>query len=68
MPQILLDKTHPPIIQAAINLGDWLLSLENLSEQDKTAIKAVQDALQKLPEIDDDILAMYGFSFERGDA
>tara|TARA_R110002073_G_scaffold65591_4_gene163849 strand:- start:6743 stop:7279 length:537 start_codon:yes stop_codon:yes gene_type:complete len=68
MPHILLDKTHPPIIQAAINLGDWLLSLENLSEQDKTAIKAVQDALQKLPEIDDDILAMYGFSFERGDA
>lgn len=68
MPHILFDKTHPPIIQAAINLGDWLLSLENLSEQDKNAIKAVQDALKKLPEIDEDILAMYGFSIERGDA
>lgn len=68
MPHILLDKTHPLIIQAAINLGDWLLTLEDLSVQDKTAIKAVQDALKKLPEIEEDILAMYGFSFERGDA
>lgn len=68
MSHILLDKTHPPIIQAAIQLGDWLLSLENLTEQDKTAIKAVQQALQKLPEVEEDILAMYGFSFERGDA
>ncbi|MDO8825016.1 hypothetical protein [Methylophaga sp.] len=68
MPHILLDKTHPPIIQAAINLGDWLLTLENLSDEDKSAIKAVQDALKKLPEIDEDILAMYGFSIERGDA
>lgn len=68
MPHILLDKTHPPIIQAAINLGDWLLTLEDLSVQDKTAIKAVQQALKKLPEIDEDILAMYGFSFERGGA
>jgi len=68
MPHILLDKTHPPIIQAAINLGDWLLTLENLSDEDKSAIKAVQVALKKLPEIDEDILAMYGFSIERGDA
>lgn len=68
MSHILLDKAHPPIIQAAIQLGDWLLSLENLTEQDKTAIKAVQQALQRLPEVEEDILAMYGFSFERGDA
>jgi hypothetical protein len=68
MPHILLDKTHRAIIQAAINLGDWLLTLENLSVQDKAAVKSVQDALKKLPEIDGDILAMYGFSIERGDA
>lgn len=68
MPHILLDKTHPSIIQAAINLGDWLITLENLKDEDKSAIRSVQDALKKLPEIDDDILAMYGFSIERGDA
>lgn len=67
MPHILLDKTHPTIIQAAIHLGDWMITLENLTEEDKTAIKGVQEALKKLPAIDDDILAMYGFSIERGD-
>lgn len=67
MPHILLDKNHLPVIQAAIHLGDWMITLENLTEADKTAIKAVQEALKKLPQIDDDILAMYGFSIERGD-
>lgn len=67
MTQILLDKSHQPIINAAIQLGDWLLALDNLMDADKAAIKAVQATLKKLPEIDGGTLAMYGFSIERGD-
>ena len=66
MTQILLDKSHQSLIKAAIQLGDWLLTLGNVTEADSAAIKAVQAALKKLPEIDDGTLAMYGFSIERG--
>jgi|SRR5690554_1673843 len=67
MTHILLDKNHQPLIAAAIQLGDWLLTLGNLTDADKDAIKAVQTALKKLPEIHDRTMAMYGFSIERGD-
>ena len=67
MAKILLDNAHKPIIKAAIKLGDWLLSLKNLTEQDKNAVMSVQRALNKLPKINDGMLAMYGFSIERGD-
>lgn len=67
MPHIHLDKAHSKIIHEAIMLGDWLITLDKLSNEDKKAINAVQLALQNLPEIQNDILGMYGFSIERGD-
>jgi hypothetical protein len=67
MANILPDKSHKKLIKSAIDLGDWLLSLEGLSQQDEQAIKAVQKALNKLPKINDGTLAMYGFSLEQGD-
>lgn len=67
MANILLDKSHKVLIQSAIKLGDWLLDLDGLSQQDAEAIQAVQKALNKLPKINDGTLAMYGFSLEQGD-
>lgn len=67
MANILVDKSHKKLIKSAIDLGDWLLSLEGLSHQDMQAIKAVQQSLDKLPKINDGTLAMYGFSLEQGD-
>lgn len=67
MTHIQLNDIHQPLLQAAIHLGEWLLMLEGLAEQDKSAIKNVQSALLKLPAIEDDTLAMYGFSIEQGD-
>lgn len=67
MTHIQLNDTHQPILQAAIHLGEWLLMLDGLTEQEKSAIKNVQSALLKLPIIEDNTLAMYGFSIEQGD-
>ncbi|WP_438970672.1 hypothetical protein [Methylophaga sp.] len=67
MANILLGKTHKSLIKAAIGLGNWFLSLEQLSEQDKQAVKQIQSALEKLPKVNDGTLAMYGFSIEKGD-
>lgn len=67
MANILLDKSHKKLIKSAIDLGDWLLSLEGLSNEDEQAIKAVQKSLNKLPKINDGTLAMYGFSLEQDD-
>jgi hypothetical protein len=67
MANILLDKTHKPLLNTASRLGDWLLSLDALSAEDKQAVKAVQLALNKLPKINDGTLAMYGVSLEQGD-
>lgn len=66
MANILLDKSHKPLIKAASRLGDWLLSLDALSDEDKQAVRAVQKALEKLPKLNDGTLAMYGFSLEQG--
>ncbi|MCX4189000.1 hypothetical protein [Methylophaga sp. OBS3] len=68
MPHIKLTQDHQPLLQTAIALGDWLLALDGLSEQDQQAIKNVQAALQVLPVLSSDTLAMYGFSIERGDS
>jgi hypothetical protein len=66
MANILVDTSHKPLIKAASRLGDWLLSLDALSVEDKQAVKAVQKALEKLPKLNDGTLAMYGFSLEQG--
>ncbi|WP_297811711.1 hypothetical protein [uncultured Methylophaga sp.] len=66
MAHIQIDKSHKALIKAATGLGDWLLSLEQLSDSDRQAVRAVQKALQKLPKINDGTLAMYGFSIEKG--
>lgn len=66
MAKIQLDKAHKPLIKAAVKLGDWLLALDKLTEQDKQAVMSMQQALIKLPKINDGTLAMYGFSIERG--
>lgn len=67
MANILLDKAHKKLIQSAIELAKWLLSLDALSVDDKKALLAIQDVLSKLPKINDGTLAMFGFSVERGD-
>lgn len=67
MANILLDKSHKPLLKAASQLGNWLLSLDALSEDDKQAVRAVQKAVDKLPKLNDGTLAMYGFSLEQGD-
>lgn len=67
MANILLDKTHKPLIKAATGIGDWILSFEQLSAADKQAVISIQQALAKLPKLNDGTLAMYGFSLERGD-
>lgn len=66
MAHIQLNEAHQPLMQAAIALGSWLLTLEGLSAADKSAIQNVQSALSNLPEIADETLAMYGFSIEHG--
>ena len=66
MAHIQIDKSHKALIKTAISLGDWLLSVEQLSESDREAVRAVQKALKKLPKINDGTLAMYGFSIEQG--
>jgi len=68
MAHIQLSEAHQPILKAAIALGNWLLTLDGLSQQDKTAIENVQSALLTLPVLKEDTLAMYGFSIERGDS
>ena len=67
MANILLGNFHQSLIKTAINMGDWLLTLDKLTEQDKNAIKSVQQVLKKLPKVNDGTLAMYGFSIESGD-
>lgn len=67
MANILLDKSHKTLLKAASRLGDWLLSLDALTDGDKQAVRAVQKALEKLPKLNDGTLAMYGFSLEQGD-
>lgn len=68
MAHIQLSASHQPVLNAAIALGNWLLTLEGLSAPDKAAIENVQSALLALPTLKEDTLAMYGFSIERGDA
>lgn len=67
MANIQLDKSHKPLLKAAQQLGDWLLSLEQLSDTDRQVVRSVQKTLDKLPKINDGTLAMYGFSIEQGD-
>lgn len=66
MAHIQIDKSHKALIKTAISLGDWLLSVEQLSDSDREAVRDVQKALKKLPKINDRTLAMYGFSIEQG--
>lgn len=67
MANINLTQTHKPLVNAAIKLGDWLLSFDTLTAEDKAAIASIQKALKKLPKVNDGTLAMYGFSIEKGD-
>jgi len=67
MANIVIVKQDKLLINAAINLGDWFLSLPEVSAVDAESIQAIQQALKKLPKINDGTLSMYGFSIERGD-
>lgn len=67
MANIHLTSSHKHLIKAAIKLGDWLLTLDKLTAEDKAAIASIQKALKKLPKVNDGTLAMYGFSIEKGD-
>ena len=39
MAHIQLSEAHQPILDTAIALGNWLLTLNSLSAQDKAAIE-----------------------------
>ncbi len=67
MANILFDKSHKKLIQSATELANWLLSVDALSTDEKKALTAIQNVLNKLPKINDGTLAMFGFSVERGD-
>lgn len=67
MANINIAKQDKAVINAAIKLGDWILSLPEVENKDADSIKAIQQALKKLPKISDGTLSMYGVSIERGD-
>jgi hypothetical protein len=67
MTNIIISKQDKTLINAAIKLGDWLLSLPEVSELNARKLRAIQQALKKLPKISDATFSMYGFSIERGD-
>ena len=67
MANINISKQDKTVINAAIKLGDWLLSLPEVEGSAADSIKAIQQALKKLPKINDGTLSMYGVSIERGD-
>lgn len=66
MANINLTNEHKPLIKAAIGIGDWLSARPELSDDDVALVKQIQQALTKLPKLNDGTLAMYGFSIERG--
>jgi hypothetical protein len=66
MTNIIISKQDQALINAAIKLGDWLSSLPEVSELNARKIRAIQQALKKLPKINDATFSMYGFSIERG--
>ena len=68
MTNIIISKQDKPTIDAAIKLGDWFLSLPEVGDNEAKIIKAVQSSLAKLPDVDDEILSLYGFSIEKGDS
>lgn len=51
-----------PLIQAAIGLGDWLAAQPEMTDDQRAAIRAVQHALGKLPDITWELNACYGFA------
>jgi len=67
MANISISKQDKAVIKAAVKLGDWLLSLPEVQDKDAETIKAIQQALEKLPKINDGTLSMFGLSIERGD-
>jgi hypothetical protein len=67
MAHIKINTPDKSLIKAAIDLGAWLLSLDNLTPKQAQAVKSVQQTLSKLPKINDGTVAMYGFSIETGD-
>jgi len=67
MANIIISKQDKTLINAAIKLGDWLVSLPEVSDLNARKINAIQQALTKLPKISDATFSMYGFSIERGD-
>lgn len=66
MAAINLSNEHKPLVKAAIKMGDWLGSLSDVSDSNRDLIKRIQQALNKLPKVNDGTLAMYGYSIERG--
>jgi len=51
-----------PLIEAAIRLGDWLVSQPEVTEEQQKAIRCLQSALRRLPEASPGVDVEYGFS------
>lgn len=66
MTKILFSKQHKALLETVQRLGDWMVSLDELTDSEKKLIRQVQACFNKLPKINDGTLAMYGFSLERG--
>jgi hypothetical protein len=65
MAHIQIDPAHRPIIDAAIKMGDWLLTQPQVDDAARQVIEKIQLTLNQLPEVNDNSLVMYGVSVEK---
>ncbi|MDH5357023.1 MAG: hypothetical protein OEY48_02890 [Gammaproteobacteria bacterium] len=68
MDNIIISKQEQRIVDAAIKLGNWFLSLPEVGDKEAGIIKAVQASLTMLPAVEDGVLSLYGFSIEKGNS
>jgi hypothetical protein len=57
----VLRPQDQALIDAAIQLGDWILAQREAGRSQRKAVAALQDALRKLPGEPPDMVAEYGF-------
>jgi hypothetical protein len=56
-----------PLVLAALELGDWILGQEGITEPQRDAVQALQSALFRLPDASPEIAGEYGFNVRYGD-
>jgi len=56
-----------PLITAAVGLGDWLANFKDATKEQVEAIRSLQAALRRLPEVSPGLNAEYGFRVWTGE-